>query len=144
MAFLHTRTHHTHHTHTHTHHTHTVAVERLNQITSSPTAWQPSYSSMADADDTKVPECTEGLMSLIAGITGRGGRVEAERRREKEGEGGGIWIIIIVDIFFYLFLLPTSLPTFLRPLQAAGQCPSPAQVPRAAVGPHARVPPGPL
>ena len=47
-----------------------VAVERLSGIAASPTAWQPAYVTMKEADDTMVPECPEGLMQLIAGITG--------------------------------------------------------------------------
>lgn len=46
-----------------------VAVERLKELTSSDQAWSPAYD-IIDADDTKVPQCTEDLMMLIKGITG--------------------------------------------------------------------------
>lgn len=52
----------------------TDAVEHINAITSedtNPTAWQPAYGGIVDADDTKVPECTEKLMAIIKGIEGR-------------------------------------------------------------------------
>ncbi len=49
-----------------------VTVERLKQITSSQTAWFPAYATLEEADDTRVPECTEGFMQIIAGITGQG------------------------------------------------------------------------
>ena len=46
------------------------AVERLHFIVKSETAWKPAYSSVGGADDTRVPECTEGFMVLIKGIEG--------------------------------------------------------------------------
>ena len=46
------------------------AVERLHSIVKSETAWDPAYSSVDGADDTRVPECTEGFMVLIKGIEG--------------------------------------------------------------------------
>ena len=46
------------------------AVERLHSIVKSETAWEPAYSSVDGADDTRVPECTEGFMVLIKGIEG--------------------------------------------------------------------------
>ena len=48
----------------------TDAVERLHSIVKSETAWEPAYSSVHGADDTRVPECTEGFMVLIKGIEG--------------------------------------------------------------------------
>ena len=51
----------------------TDAVEHFKVIISedeSPSAWQPAYSGLVDADDTKVPECTEKLMAMIKGIEG--------------------------------------------------------------------------
>ena len=42
----------------------------MNTIVSSESAWQPAYDGMANADDTRVPQCTEGIMELIKGITG--------------------------------------------------------------------------
>ena len=45
-------------------------MERVSEITTSPTAWSPAYEAATDADDTRVPETAEGFMSLIAGITG--------------------------------------------------------------------------
>ena len=38
-------------------------------ISASPTAWSPVYES-EDADDTRVPEVAESLLTLIAGVTG--------------------------------------------------------------------------
>ena len=66
-----------------------VALERIEKVTLSPTAWQCQYGDMAAADDTCVPECTEGFMGIIAGITGRGGEeCEGRGRRVGQGEGG--------------------------------------------------------
>jgi hypothetical protein len=45
-------------------------VERLHTIVKSESAWEPAYSSVDGADDTRVPECTEGFMVLIKGIEG--------------------------------------------------------------------------
>lgn len=45
-------------------------MERLHSIVKSETAWDPAYSSVDGADDTRVPECTEGFMVLIKGIEG--------------------------------------------------------------------------
>ena len=47
-----------------------VAVERLDELSSSPTAWSPVYETTDDTDDTRVPEIAEGLLYLIAGMTG--------------------------------------------------------------------------
>ncbi len=48
-----------------------VAAEKLKAITESSTAWEPAYESLLrDEDDTRVPECAERFMQLIAGITG--------------------------------------------------------------------------
>ncbi len=44
----------------------------MNTIVSDESAWQPAYDGIANADDTKVPQCTEGIMELVKGITGRG------------------------------------------------------------------------
>ena len=46
------------------------AVERLHSIVKSETAWEPAYSSVNGADETRVPECTEGFMVVIKGIEG--------------------------------------------------------------------------
>ena len=88
-------------------------------------------------------------MSLIAGITGRGRRAEAERRRGGRGMAyrpATLYLSIypLKCIWRIQFKLPLPLPSLrpsLRPLQAAGQCPPSAPVPRASVGPHAGVPP---
>ena len=48
-----------------------VALERLEKVTLSPTAWVCPYESMEAADDTCVPECTDGFMTIIAGISGK-------------------------------------------------------------------------
>lgn len=42
----------------------------MNTIVSSESAWQPAYDGIANADDTRVPQCTEGIMELVKGITG--------------------------------------------------------------------------
>ncbi len=81
-----------------------VTVERLKQITSSPTAWVPAYATLEAADDTRVPECTEGFMQIIAGITGEGRGITGEGRgitseghsiigegRGITGEKSGVW-----------------------------------------------------
>ena len=48
-----------------------VAAEKLKAISESRTAWDPAYGSlMGEDDDTRVPECAERFMQLIAGITG--------------------------------------------------------------------------
>ena len=48
-----------------------VAAEKLKAITESKTAWDPAYGSlMGEDDETRVPECAERFMQLIAGITG--------------------------------------------------------------------------
>ena len=47
-----------------------VAVEKLKSIIDSPTAWQPRYAAVLEENETRVPECAENLMNLIAGITG--------------------------------------------------------------------------
>ena len=39
-------------------------------MAASPTAWSPVYESAADTDDTRVPEVSESLLTVIAGITG--------------------------------------------------------------------------
>lgn len=49
-----------------------VAAEKLKAITESSSAWDPAYGSLiGEGDDTRVPECAERFMQLIAGITGK-------------------------------------------------------------------------
>ena len=60
-------------------HTHTDAIERMNTIVTSELAWQPAYDGIANADDTRVPQCTEGIMELIKGITGTFGSYMNDR-----------------------------------------------------------------
>ena len=50
-----------------------VALEKMDAMTSSDTAWQSQYSDMkdiAEADELKVPECGESFMTLMVTITG--------------------------------------------------------------------------
>lgn len=47
-----------------------VAVERLSTVMGSTTAWEPLYQGVESADTTRVPECAERLMVVIAGIRG--------------------------------------------------------------------------
>lgn len=49
------------------------AVEHLKELTSCESAWNPAYDGMVDVDESKVPKCTEQLMMLIKGITGKVG-----------------------------------------------------------------------
>ena len=61
----------------------------------SETAWEPAYSSVGGADDTRVPECTEGFMVLIKGIEGWYDDCQSE---------------VILLIFLYSLLPSHSLP----------------------------------
>ena len=46
-------------------------MEKLKAITESPSVWEPAYALVVGDDDTRVPECAERFMQLIAGITGK-------------------------------------------------------------------------
>ena len=48
-----------------------VAIEKLDAMMSSPTAWESQYRIIADVDDMKVPECGESFMTLMLTMTGR-------------------------------------------------------------------------
>ena len=47
-----------------------VALEKMDDMLSSPTAWHSQYKDIADVDDRKVPECGEAFMTLMLTITG--------------------------------------------------------------------------
>ena len=50
-----------------------VALEKMDAMTSSDTAWLSQYSDIKDiteADELKVPECGESFMTLMVTITG--------------------------------------------------------------------------
>lgn len=49
-----------------------VALEKMDAMLSSATAWQSQYRDMSvEADDMKVPECGESFMTLMLTITGK-------------------------------------------------------------------------
>jgi len=48
------------------------AIEKLDAMMSSRTAWESQYRNIADVDELKVPECGESFMTLMLTITGRG------------------------------------------------------------------------
>ncbi|XP_053393642.1 RAD50-interacting protein 1-like isoform X2 [Mercenaria mercenaria] len=47
------------------------AIEKLDGMMSSPTAWDSQYRHIADVDELKVPECGESFMTLMLTITDR-------------------------------------------------------------------------
>lgn len=47
------------------------AVQKLDTLLSSPSAWQSQYKDMMEADESKVPECVEAFMTLLLAITER-------------------------------------------------------------------------
>jgi len=47
-----------------------VALEKMDAMLSSPTAWRSQYRDVLDADDLKVSECGEAFMTLLTTITG--------------------------------------------------------------------------
>ena len=47
-----------------------VAIEKLDAMMSSTTAWESQYRIIADVDDMKVPECGESFMTLMLTMTG--------------------------------------------------------------------------
>jgi len=63
------------------------AVERLREFTASPDAWSVAYETMLDADLSRVPHCTEQLMTLISEITG--GRSQWRGEVALAGRKGG-------------------------------------------------------
>lgn len=50
----------------------TVAGEKMDNMLSSPTAWQSQYKNIEDIDEMKVPECGESFITLMSTITGKG------------------------------------------------------------------------
>ena len=48
----------------------TVALEKMDNMLASDTAWHSQYKDIADADDNKLPECTENFITLMVTITG--------------------------------------------------------------------------
>ena len=50
----------------------TVALEKIDMMLSSPTAWLSQYKDIVDVDELKVPECGESFMTLLTTITGMG------------------------------------------------------------------------
>ena len=49
----------------------TVAVEKVEGMLESPTAWESQYKDIADVDEVQVPECAESFMTLLYTITGQ-------------------------------------------------------------------------
>ncbi|XP_048248594.1 RAD50-interacting protein 1-like [Haliotis rufescens] len=47
------------------------AIQKIEAMLSSPTAWQSQYRDIADVDELKVPECGESFMTLLLTITDR-------------------------------------------------------------------------
>lgn len=47
-----------------------VAVEKVERMLESPTAWESQYKDIVDVDEVKVPECAESFMTLLYTITG--------------------------------------------------------------------------
>lgn len=47
------------------------AMEKVDAMMSSPTAWRSQYRDIADVDELKVPECGESFMTLMLTITDR-------------------------------------------------------------------------
>lgn len=48
-----------------------VAIEKMDALLSSPTAWESQYKNIADIDTLKVPECGESFITLMSTITGQ-------------------------------------------------------------------------
>lgn len=48
-----------------------VAIEKMDALLSSPTAWESQYKNIADIDTLKVPECGESFVTLMSTITGQ-------------------------------------------------------------------------
>ena len=48
-----------------------MAVQKLDTLLSAPAAWQSQYRDMLEADESRVPQCVEGFMTLLLVITGR-------------------------------------------------------------------------
>lgn len=48
----------------------TDAESNMNSVLSSSSAWTPKYKDVSDVDDTQIPECAEGFMTLLSVITG--------------------------------------------------------------------------
>ena len=47
-----------------------VAVEKVEGMLESATAWESQYKDIADVDEVQVPECAESFMTLLYTITG--------------------------------------------------------------------------
>lgn len=47
------------------------AIEKMDALLSSPTAWESQYKNIADIDTLKVPECGESFITLMSTITDR-------------------------------------------------------------------------
>ncbi|XP_025106000.1 RAD50-interacting protein 1-like [Pomacea canaliculata] len=47
------------------------AVEKVERMLESPTAWESQYKDIVDVDEVKVPECAESFMTLLYTITDR-------------------------------------------------------------------------
>ncbi len=47
-----------------------VALEKMDAMLASPTAWLSQYKDMPDVDESKVPECGGSFMTLMLTITG--------------------------------------------------------------------------
>lgn len=48
-----------------------VAIEKMDALLSSSTAWESQYKNIADIDTLKVPECGESFITLMSTITGK-------------------------------------------------------------------------
>lgn len=48
-----------------------AALSNMESVLSSSSAWLPKYKDVASTDDTRIPECAERFMTLLAVITGK-------------------------------------------------------------------------
>ena len=46
------------------------AVEKMDELLSSPNAWLLQYSDVSDVDQSKLPQCAESFITLMLTITG--------------------------------------------------------------------------
>ena len=51
-------------------HLYSDAVSNMESVLSSSSAWSAKYKDVGSVDDTRIPECAEGFMTLLSVITG--------------------------------------------------------------------------